>query len=1108
MKIKLSNTCFLYRKRFLITLMRTFIFLFCTIVFSFTPENVVSQNSKIKIEKDKTLTVDEVFDLIMNQTDYNFFYQEGIFKDFPNIHVKKGVVRINKLLNRSLLQGDFEIIISNDYDILIKKKNLNAVNMQQKHEVSGIIMDQSGLPLAGANILEKGTTNGTQTDFDGNFSLTVADENAILVVSYLGFITTEVSVDSKSSIEITLQEDSAELDEVIVTAFGIKREKKSLGYSASEVKGESTAKESSFINNLSGKVAGVQINKGGSGIGASSRVVIRGNSSVSGNNQPLYIIDGVPLDNTSYSIPEEFKGFDSGDGLANVNPDDIETMTVLKGPNAAALYGSRAANGVILITTKSGTKGGGIGVSLGFNTSFESPMVKANKQAEFGQGVAGVSDSNQTSSWGAKLSQAPDDVLNDFIRTGTLVNTSIAIVSGGEKSQSRFSYSNSKNDGITPGNKLVRNSFSIKNTSDIGEKLKVTGKLNYVNQTIDNRTQGGENRHAYSNALKTPVGIKTVDLENFFLLDDNGNEFQNRINRDVTNPYWKLNRSFRDESRDRFIGLVSLNYQFNDKLSLLLRSGLDTYYDNAEGSEFAGADEGAPGSFTTQSVYNREFNNDFLLSYTDKLSENLDLVVSAGGNIRINNFDQNNFDAPNLEITNLFTLSNSSSLTSVRTVSSKEVQSLYGTAQLGYKGYLYLDVTARNDWSSTLPQANNSFFYPSVSVSGVISEMLNNKPDFLTYAKVRGSYAQVGNDIPAFLNIQTFTTNTALGGVGLLNNETLSEANLKPEEIESIEFGAEVKLFSNRLGLDFSYYKSNSRNQYIIVPQRASSGFFQKAVNAGNIENSGVEFLLTGRPIITDKFSWDVAFNISKNKNKVIELSDESDIQFLTENRVAQIVVQKGGSLGDVFVRGYERNANGDRLVNDDGLPIRTTGYDVLAGNVSPDWLGGISNSFKFGNFDFNFLIDFRVGGVIVSHTQAVLSGLGATDQTIANRDGFVFDGVKADGTVNTTSITAEQFWTRVGGRGEPWGEEFTYAADNIRLRQFGIGYSLPKKFLEKIKLQNVKLSLYGRNLFFISKKAPFDPEIGLSSDLKGQGIDFFSQPTLRSIGFDINVQF
>ena len=998
---------------------------------------------------------------------------------------------------------------------------ITMVIYAQEKAVSGKITDENGQGLPGASVIEKGTNNGIISDREGNYKLSVK-ESATLAISFIGYETQEVLVGGQSIINVQMVLDVEQLEEIVVTAFGIEREKKSLGYAVTEVQGEPTARESSFITNLSGKVAGVQINKGGSGIGSPSRVVIRGNSSVSGSNQPLYVIDGIPLDNTNYGTPGEFNGYDSGDGLINLNPDDIESISVLKGPNAGALYGSRAANGVILITTKSAKPGKDFGVTLNFNAAYESPTVPINRQSEYGQGAEGAANASQDVSWGAKLSAAPNDVVDDFLNTGQLLNTSVSIVNGTERSQTRISYANTNNQGLIPNSELIRNSFSIKNTTKLGEKLKFNGKLNYVNQELNNRPQSGETDNSWASALKTPVGIGTAQLKDFFKFDDDGNEYQNLPGNNplAGNPYWFANRVSREENRDRIIALASIDYQITKNLSLLLRSGLDTYRDNVTNSFSAGSK-----SASDQAVFDRgdalvrEFNNDFLLRYDGNLDD-FQYSVSFGGSIRTNLFNLQATRAANLEIPNFFVGNNSKNLTSSGGFSRKEVQSLYGLAQLGYKGYLFLDITGRNDWSSTLPEANNSFFYPSISASAVISDMFQTRPEFLTFAKVRASYAQVGSDIPPFLNVQTYGTVAAIGGVGLKNQDILANSDFKPESVTSFEIGIDLRLFSDRIGFDFTYYKSNSTNQYLLIPQRASSGFAQRGINSGNIENTGLEFLLRGTPIKSNNLTWDISFTLSQNKNKVIELSEESDIQFLSTNRAAQIIAKKGGSLGDVYVTGYQRNDKGQVIVDDKGLPSKTSGFDILAGNIAPDWLGGISNTLTFGNFDFNFLIDFRLGGVVVSHTQAVLAGRGLSEQTVADRDGFIFDGVNADGTPNNVPITAEQFWKKVGGRAAPYGEVFTYDADNVRLRQVGLGYTLPSKLFDNSPIQNIKVSLYGRNLLFLFKDAPFDPEVALSSTsdggarnrganlFAGQGVDFFSQPATRSFGFNVKVEF
>ncbi|RKR04598.1 TonB-linked SusC/RagA family outer membrane protein [Flavobacterium sp. 90] len=1004
--------------------------------------------------------------------------------------------------------------------------------------VKGTITDAvSGIPIPGANVVVKGTRTSASSDFDGKYSIKVPNQSAVLVFSYVSSAPKEVAVGTQTTVNVALGAATQQLGEVVVTALGIKREKKAITYSAQNISvGElSEARSLNVANSLSGKVAGLNYSTTSNGVGSSSRITLRGNRSLTGNNQPMYVVDGVPISNgTTTGNPDiDTGGTTQPDGISNINPEDIASMTVLKGPSAAALYGTRASNGVIVITTKSG-KSGKTSVSLSSNFMASSAYDLTNFQNEYGQGSQGVYNPTSVSSWGGKLdgsqvsawqlvrnpnykgpattdySPQPNNVM-DFYKTGYNLANTLTITAGNEKAQGYFSYTNTKAEGIVGGNQLDRHNLNLRLTSKVSDKLSLDVKTNYIIQDIDNLLRTGEESIGTS-AYLLPRSIKFNEYKNYEYTDAAGqlqqNYFVDEAGSPGGNPYWSaLRDDSRKDKRNRFIGLASLKYDFTKTISLQVRTGLDQMTNKNVRNRYATvAFNNNLGSYSESYETVSEFNTDALLSYNEKFGD-----FSVGINAGANALQQNSSSLSSggvLSKRNFFALSNVSTIQSVSTASEKRINSIYGFSQIGFRNYLFLDLTARNDWSSTLPAANRSFFYPSVGLSGVISDMVT-LPEVISFAKLRASYAKVGNDTDPY---QTSSRLSYIGGNGgmLYAQTTAANPNLRPEMSSSVEFGGEVRFLKNRLGLDVTYFQTNTKDQIFYINTPESSSTSRAVVNGGEIQNKGIEVVLTATPVQSEFFSWDVGVNFATYRSEVKSIYGGREELVLGEGRLVRSKVIQGGEYGDLYIKGFQRSPDGKIIVNSAGIPLATNSFDVRAGNFNPDWTAGLKNTFKYKDFSLSFLVDFRIGGEVISYTQAREAGLGVSDVTLPGRNGgIVVDGVVAGPggtyTQNTVSINAEQYWTAIGQR-TPIAEPFIYDATNIRLRELVFGYSLPKRVLYNSGFTSIDFSLVGRNLFFFENKAKyFDPEAGAGTG-NLQGIESFNIPSTRDYG--VNVKF
>ena len=1008
--------------------------------------------------------------------------------------------------------------------------------LAQDRTISGVVKDENGQPLPGANVVLKSTTRGTTSDGAGAFKLNVNGAGT-LVFSTVGYSNREVALSaSQSVVDVKLDVDARNLGEIVVTALGISKDQKVLSYATQQIstKTFSQARELNVANSLIGRVVGLDVARSSSGLGGSSRVVLRGDRSITGNNQALIVIDGVPMDNSNFSPGNANGGRDGGDGLSSINPDDIESMNVLRGASATALYGSRAANGALIINTKKGASRKGYGVTINSSFQAEQAMILQKFQNEYGQGSAGIYSPRSEFSWGPKLGQSvalwgPDpanagktyttsaqpDNYKDFYSTGNQISNSVAFSGGSDKTQTYFSYTNVGATGIVDNNKLKRHNLNLRVSSQIGDKLTLDTKITYLNERIDNRQQTGE---AFANlqrhVLRLPRNIALSQAEQFEYVDPStGRLRQNYWNPGSNggqNPYWIKNRVIAKDDRDRVTAFTSLTYKVAPSFSIMARGGLDRYVDKFEGkwynNTYTIADNG---DYQTGWREVAEVNLDLFGMYKKQISDNLSIDATVGASLqRRNQLDQST-GTGGLNRDNLFITTNARSPQSNRGVNQREKQGVFATADVTYKDFLTVSASARNDWSSTLPKESQSYFFPSAGFSAIVSNIVA-LPKAVSFAKVRGSYAQTGNDANPYLLNQTYTF-AAGGPNGFISRDGIKPfPNLKPELTTALEFGVEMKFLNNRLGFDLGYYTSDSKNQLFRVDIPPASGWSSEFINAGLVRNSGIELTLNATPVRTNDLRWDVDFNYAANKNKLVELTPDLKVLNLAGDFMNNIRAIEGKPLGEIFSRGYERDLTTKQiLVDATGLPRITGGTTVYMGNSRPTWTGGLNNRVSYKNLSLNFLISMRMGGIVSSFTNAVIYADGVTEATLAGRDSFIFQGVKDDGSANTTPTTSEKYWLRVGGRNTPAGEVFTYSASNIRLRELALSYALPTGMLKKTPFQGASVSIVGRNLFFIMNNAVgFDPELTAGAQNTTVGLESFSMPSTRTFGVNLNLSF
>ena len=998
--------------------------------------------------------------------------------------------------------------------------------------------DNSALP--GVSVLVKGTTNGTTTDSDGRYSIGVQDAGSVLVFSFIGFGTQEIVVGSQTVVNVSMAEDASELSEVVVTALGIPRETKTLVYATQSVKASELTEvrdANNPLNSLQGKVANALIIQGSGGPGSGARIVLRGNRSIQGSNNALIVVDGVPITNgTNSSVTSDFGGVQGSDGASNINPDDIESMTVLRGASAAAIYGSAAGNGVIVITTKKGRKDR-ISVNINSGLVTETPMILPSLQNSYGQGNSGVLNAASGESWGAKLdgheftayngeqrpySAQPNNV-KDFFRTGVTWNNSIGISGGGDRMQTYLSYTNNDVQGIMPRNDMNRHTFNLRLTNQISKKLSTDAKVTYILQDIKSRYANGESLSAIADLYLLPRNVALKDIQNYQRINNVGlaepTPYPTSNAALYENPYWIVHNTENNELRDRIMGFVSMKYDITDWLHVTGRANLDKINDRQESLA-------ADGSLATVSVsggnYGRTNINvsqtwlDLMLDGSNKLGSDLKLDYRIGTIYQNNLWQSQSSNAGGLRVPNFYSLNFGIVPSSSQDETETEIQSVFAQATLAWKESIFIDGSFRNDWASMLPSPH-SFPYYSIGVSGIISDLIQ-MPNAISFLKLSGSYAEVGNGGQPQILLSTYSFEQGAGNGYIYRDPTYPIPNLKPEIVKNLEFSLDTKFFQNRLGFQATYYKSNSENQLLTVPLPVATGYTSQYINAGNIQNQGFEFVLDATPVAGD-LTWNIAYNLGMNRNKIIELTaDVKEFGGGGYSRSATPTLRTGGSYGDMLSTYWVKNASGQYVVDNAGKPIISTDQRII-GNFNPKATMGLTNTLSYKGIQLRVLIDGRVGGIVVDGTEQLMIYNGLSKISENHREGgWNLGGVNEGGQAVDATINAQDFWQIASGGRYGTGEFFAYDATNFRLRELSVGYSIPLP--ESFLIKTARISLVGRNLFFLyrgssmldipglpKRKMAFDPEMSLGNT-NWQGISYGTFPSTRSIGFNLQLTF
>ena len=1108
----------------------------------------------------RNLSLQKAFDAIEAQTGYVVIGNKKLLKDSRPVTLSVYEMPLRKfldlILNGQPLQYEIEM-----ETIIIKRKNSFFPEKEEPHEkmqplppIQGVIRNAEGLPLAGASVKIKGTETGATTDANGKFALN-ANIGDVLAVSYVGYIAQEITVSAISDLSIQLVRQDDNLSEIIVTAFGIEREKKALGYSVQEVKGEmlTEARETNIANSLKGRVAGVFVNPSSAGPGGSSNVIIRGNSSLTGSNQPLYVVDGVPIDNSNLDAASNDAGRDYGDGISNINPDEVESITVLKGPSAASLYGARGANGVILITTKKGSARKGVGVGLNSNATFEEPNVLPINQNKWGGGydgnyssfgtkiIDGVAYPLYTSSmydhWGGEMdgrlifvealpelglipyTPQPDGNIRDFYRTGQTLTNTVSLSGGNQSTTFRASISDLHNKHILPTTGLNRQTVSLNFSSAITKQLTLEGRFSYVRQEGKNRPELGFGNGAANVVNSLALMARFVDLD---WLKDYKRPDGSMVNYQVRrphNPYWIANEMLSEDTRNRMMGYLSTRYQFTNWLSIKLRAGTDFYND----LRFERIGIGTTGANTIRGgVKNiqwsvREDNIDALLTANGKINRDLTGSFSIGANHLDRRNEVLRATGDNLIVDGVYHISNALNVVTSNGLTRKVMNSVYAMGQLGYKNFLFLDLTGRNDWSSTLGMNNYSFFYPSASLSFAFTDLIRIDPAILSFGKLRASLAAAGNDASPYQTKSGYSlTSTYFNGQPMATyGVRIPLLDLKNELTISRELGMDLRFFQDRLGIDLTYYHSTTKNQIIPIPVSRGSGYSTKMINAGELSNQGIELLLNIAPIRNPKgFNWDITVNFSRNRSKVVSLVEGVTSLSLLDHSYVGIEARPGEEYGNIVGFKYLRTEDGQLLLNSLGRFQNTTTREIL-GNIQPDFLGGISNVFSYKGFSLGGLIDIRKGGQIFSYTKYQEMANGTGKFTQERQDEMIIEGVimDADGKYikNTIPVSpleyyAPRAWSNIG-------EEFVIDADYVALREVTLGYVFKSSTLKKTPFSSAKLSIVGRNLLYIYRDPEFKsmgiaPESAFNTSSAAQGLETFALPTTRSLGINLALSF
>ena len=1024
--------------------------------------------------------------------------------------------------------------------------------------IKGQVTDAGNEPIIGASIMVKGANNGTITNAEGRFSINAAP-GVVLVVSYIGYVTQEVKTAGNKSLKITLMEDTKRLGEVVVTALGIKRDRKALGYSLGEINGRELqkAKEPNVINSLAGKVAGLTVSQTATGPSGSTRVILRGSTELTGNNQPLYVIDGVPMDNTNFDSSDQWGGYDLGDGISSINPDDIENISVLKGPAASALYGSRASHGVILITTKRADTKKDFSVELNSTTTFETQLTKWNDvQYKFGQGSDGritMTDDRFSSNrnWGPRLDPglyltyfdgvarpyvAVKNNIDGFFRTGINTSNSLIVNKKTGKTGLRVTYTDMRDRDLLPKTHMARNTLNLRTNTNITKYVDLDFKVTYTRERVTNRPAVADHR---ANVAKNLMTLSTTFDQAWLKhnYEDAKGEYYNWNNGDVynINPYWVLHKMTNESKKDNYKGSAILRYRPLKQLTLQATLGTDINYFTFEEFAYPTSPGRERGWFERKNYQNRMHTAELLAIYKDKYKK-WDYGATLGGNIYKVDNETHIVTAQNMIMRSTKALQSFTEKVNKEDTYRKQINSLYGSVNLAYDNFAFLDMTLRGDCSSTLPVNNNVYWYPSASGSFLFSEFFHINKAILPYGKVRASWAKVGNDTNPYMlkNIYEMAPNS-FGSFPMasISGDVIPNRDLKPTMTNSMELGFELKFLNNRIGIDFTYYNQHSRDQILRMNTSYGSGYRYQLINAGDIENRGIELVLNTRPIVLKNFSWDLNINFAKNANKVKRLANGIDEFELASARWlgVKVVAKVGENYGCIMGKDFLRNENGDIIIDGTtGLPKMTDDLKVL-GNATWDWTGGLTTNFRYKNISLGAIFDVKVGADLYSMSARSAYSTGKHKETLEGREGwyrseekrlaagvapkkwkptggYIAKGVikQADGTYkpNDIYVNPQEYWSYVTTQ---TARPFIYDNSYVKLRELTLSYAFPKQMLGKV-VNSLSISFVARNLFNIYKNVPnIDPDSNYNNGT-GMGLEFGSLPSRRSFGLNVNLKF
>lgn len=1110
--------------------------------------------------KETNSSLEKVLKKISAQSNYDFLYNSAMLKDSKSVSIDIKDASIEEALTKSFDNQPLDFTISEN-TVIVKRKAISEMKLAQDEVVyRGTVVDEAGQPLPGVSVVLRGTTRGTTTNNQGVYSISVPATRGTLVFSFLGFAPQEFNLGTQTQINVTLLERSETISDIVVTALGIERQKRELGYAVSDISSADIAGfgEPNPIASIAGKVAGVNISTTTAGPTGSSRVVIRGIRELQGSNQPLYVIDGVPAVNGNIGSANQWGGFDLGDGMSDVNPNDIESISVLKGASAAVLYGSRALNGVILITTKSGRGSKGLGIEFNSSLTTDEISTKLDEvQKIYGQGNNGLVQrtaneaSNVTSSWGPKYTEIESIIqrdgqlrpykyiennVQDFFRTGLTAMNTLSLTGGNDKQNLRFSYSNVANKDIIPGSGYDRNNFSLRAESEIAKGLTIEVIGSLMGEKVRNRPALTDDVNNIGNGLIGLAGnfdqswLSEYENADGTYINYTGNQYR-------ANPYWTLNKTTNDSDKLRTGGSVNLNYQLNENWSARVMGGTDFYtfkfhnfYD-----KFTPTKDG--GQLALNDLRVKEDNFQGLINFDKEINSSFKISAMAGGNIMKFNREQTITQGSEIVVPGKELITNFKELRVIPHNPRKEIQSLFGNVGFGYNNYLFLNLQGRNDWSSTLPKGNHSFFYPAADLSVILSDALDFQSSFLNYAKIRTSYGQVGSDTDPYKTRFLYSlTGVSMNGfpMGEVLGSTIPNSELKPQQKTSFEIGTDLSFFNDRISLDFTYYNEITNNVLLDLPIPQTTGYSYASLNAAKLKNTGVEILLKTTPVRLDNgFRWDLSFNFSKNYNTILDIYEGLEAYTVAEARWAgaTIVAEKGKPFGTILGNTFVLDANGKRVHGSDGLPLFTDA-PVEIGNSLPKWTGGAINNISYKGFDFKATFDVRVGGDLFSMTSLALHSSGSHPNTVAGRDswneysrerraaedagtnpddiaqngrGYIGEGVNAAGEVNNVAVNPSTYWGRITSNIP---HPFVYDASYMKLRDVGVSYTLPQSVTRNMPFASASIGVIGRNLWIIHKNvANIDPESNYNNG-NGQGFEYGSLPGRRSIGFNLHVKF